>query len=46
MLEMENEILKQVAAYFAKDDVLPRLGSGSSASFLPRGSTWRWRAGP
>lgn len=41
MLEVENEILKRAAACFAKDEVLPECGSGSSVSFLPRGSAWR-----
>ena len=41
VLEVEKEILKRAAACFAKDEVLPACGSGSSANFLPRGSMWR-----
>ena len=32
VLEMENEILKRASAYFARDKVLPKLGSGWSRS--------------
>jgi hypothetical protein len=41
VLTMEIEILKRVAAYFARENVLPKLGSGSSRSSPPTTSPWR-----
>lgn len=38
---MEIEILKRASAYFARENVLPKLGSGSSLSLPPRASPWR-----
>ncbi|BAU33135.1 transposase orfA for insertion sequence element [Microcella alkaliphila] len=32
VLEMENEILKRVSAYFARENLLPKLGSRWSRS--------------
>ncbi|WP_096304642.1 hypothetical protein [Jatrophihabitans sp. GAS493] len=40
-LEMETEILKRAGAYFARENVLPKWGSGWSVSSLPTGSTSR-----
>lgn len=45
VLEMEVEILKRASAYFARENVLPKLGSGASGSWPRRGFPWRWRAG-
>lgn len=33
---MEIEILKRASAYFARENVLPKEGSGSIVSLLPR----------
>ena len=41
VLDMENEILNRAAAHFAKENLLTRRGSGSSASLPPRGFPWR-----
>jgi transposase len=38
---MEIEILKRASAYFARENVLPKQGSGSSASSLSTGSPSR-----
>lgn len=43
--DMEIEILKRASAYFARENVLPKWGSGSSASLPVTGSPSRWRAG-
>jgi transposase-like protein len=42
---MEIEILKRASAYFARENALPKLGSGSSKNSPLRASLWRWRAG-
>src|SRR3954466_4937606 len=42
--KMENEILKRAAAYFARENVLPKWGTPSSPSSA-RTSRSRWRAG-
>jgi transposase-like protein len=41
VLEMEVEILKRASAYFARENVLPKLGSGWSTSSPPKASTSR-----
>lgn len=38
---MEIEILKRASAYFARENVLPKLGSGSFVSLPPTGSPSR-----
>lgn len=45
VLEMENEILKRASAYFAREHVLPKEGSGWSRNSPTTGSTSRWPAG-
>lgn len=45
VLEMENEILKRASAYFARENVLPKLGSGWSRSLASTVSPSRWPAG-
>lgn len=45
VLEMENEILKRASAYFARENVLPRRGSGWSVSSPTTVSASRWPAG-
>lgn len=44
-LEMENEILKRASAYFARENVLPKLACGWSESSPRTVSTSRWPAG-
>ena len=44
-LEMEIEILKRASAYFARENVLPKSGSGWSRSSPRTVSTSRWPAG-
>ena len=41
VLEMENEILKRASAYFARENVLPKEGSGWSRNSPPTDSTSR-----
>ena len=41
VLEMEIEILKRASAYFARENVLPKQGSGWSRSSPPTASTSR-----
>ena len=43
--EMEIEILKRASAYFARENVVPKLGSGWSESSPTTASTSRWPAG-
>ena len=45
LLEMEIEILKRASAYFARENVLPKSGSGWSRSSPLTGSPSRWPAG-
>lgn len=45
VLEIESKILKRASGYFARENVLPKQGSGWSTSWPPRGSPWRWPAG-
>jgi transposase-like protein len=45
VLEMEIAILKRASAYFARENVLPKLGSGWSRSSPRTGSLSRWPAG-
>lgn len=45
VLKMENEILKRASAYFARKNVLPKLGSGWSTCLPPTGCPSRWPAG-
>ena len=45
VLEMEVEILKRASAYFARENILPKQGSGWSRSSPPTGSPSRWPAG-
>ena len=45
VLEMENEILKRASAYFARENVLPKWGSGWSRSSPLTVCLSRWPAG-
>ena len=42
---MEIEILKRASAYFARENVIPKWGSGWSTSSPPTASPWRCPAG-
>jgi len=42
-LEMENEILKRAAAYFARENILPNRSTGWSVS-SPTTRNWMWMA--
>ena len=45
VLEMELEIVKRASAYFARENMVPKLGSGWSTSSPTTGFPWRWPAG-
>ncbi len=45
VLEMENEILKRASAYYARENVLPKWGSGWSRSSPLTVFPSRWPAG-
>jgi hypothetical protein len=44
-LELENEILKRAAVYFARENILPKQSSRWSTNSAPTESTSRWPAG-